>query len=49
MLPVSKECQAIVFELQIEMAMDFHKPLVLHLRGDVLQDARQILKEKMVS
>ena len=34
---VSKERQLTIFGRQIEMAMDFHKPMVLHPRGDVLK------------
>ena len=45
---VSKKHQLRVLERQIELAIDFDKPLVLHLRGNVLQDALQLLKDTMV-
>ena len=43
-----KELQLKVFKVHIEMAMAHNLPLVLHLQGKVLDDARQLLKDTLI-
>ena len=42
------EIQLRVFQRQIEIAMEFDLPIVLHLRGKVIKAARQLLLDTMV-